>query len=313
MTDQKILITGGNGFIGKHLVNLLLRSGFSNLTIVDTQDNGIDGLKYVKADFAEELVMAPLLKHCNAVFHLAAMIGVDNCHTQPEVVKQVNLENTKRFFDIAVASGVKKIVFTSSSEVYGNSQDIPYREDGNLEPVSVYGESKVEIEKYLHMLQKNKGVSVGISRLFNVYGPGQKKDFVVSIFINAAINNKQLQVLGDGQQTRTFTFVEDVVDGLLKIFNYSKTPYEIFNLGGQKESTITELAHEVLLCIPESSSKIEYLPYGQDGIRSSHYEIRRRVPSTEKSKNILSFVANTSLHSGLLKTINSIKITPNLH
>lgn len=246
------------------------------------------------------------MKECDALFHLAAMIGVDNCRNRPDLVKQVNLINTKKLIDWSVDLGVKRIVFISSSEVYGNSKDIPYKEDGKLEPVSVYGQAKVDIEKYLLEIQHTSKTKVGIARLFNVYGPGQKKDFVVSIFINAALNNKPIQIFGDGKQTRTFTYVEDVAEGILKLYKYNKTPYGIVNLGGRQEYSITELAKMVLNCLPESTSEIKYLKHGQEGVRTSNSEIDRRVPCVEKAKDMLGFEAVTTLHEGLAKIIRSI-------
>ncbi|CAN5305291.1 SDR family oxidoreductase [soil metagenome] len=307
MENTKIVITGGAGFVGKRLINLLTKKGFKNITVVDTFETKFENVKYIKTDFADEKIIKPILEKTDIFFHLAAMIGVDNCRNHPDLVRQVNYTNTKQLINWALDKGVKRIVFTSSSEVYGNSKDIPYKEDGELEPVSVYGQAKVDIENYLLEAQKKSKMSIGISRLFNVYGPGQKIDFVVSIFINAALSNKPLQIFGTGEQTRTFTYVDDVANGLLKLGLYNKTPYEIVNLGSKEEYSITNLAKMILDLIPESTSQIDYVQYGEEGTRTSNYEIVKRVPSIEKANRILDFEAKTTLREGLLSAIDYLK------
>ena len=187
------------------------------------------------------------------------------------------------------------------------NQDIPYKEAGVLEPVSGYGQAKVDIEKYLLEVQSSSKTTVGIARLFNVYGPRQKKDFVVSIFINAALDNKPIHIFGDGEQTRTFIYVKDVAEGIIKLYNYGKTPYKIVNLGSNQEYSIKYLAESVLSGLPESSSQVDYTQHGDEDVRTSNYEIDRRVPSIEKAKRLLNFEANATLTEGLVKTIRYIK------
>jgi len=304
MDNKKIIITGGAGFLGKYLVDLFINKGFKNIVVIDKFNTKIDGVNYIQTDFSDEQVVKPILKECDTLIHLAATIGVDNCRNHPDLVKQVNLINTKKLFEWGVKAGIRRIIFTSSSEVYGNSKDIPYEENGKLEPISVYGEAKVEVEEYLRKIQQSSNTTIGISRLFNVYGPGQKKDFVASIFINAALDNKPLQIFGSGEQTRTFTYVEDAAEGIFRVYKYNITPFEIVNLGGQQEYSITQLAEMVLSLLPESISKIEYLRYGQEETRTSNFEIDRRIPSIDKAKRLLDFRAETTLREGLSKTIH---------
>ncbi len=307
MKDKKILIIGGSGFIGTHLTNELLEQGYSNITIYDMYKPKVEDIKYVLGDFSNFELISPLIKDCDVVFLLAAMIGVDNCRNNPDLVRKVNFENTKILIDQLVQAKVKRIIFTSSSEVYGNSKEIPYKEDGILEPISVYAKSKVDIEEYLKETQKNSSTTVGIVRLFNVYGPWQKKEFVVSIFIDAALKNENLTIFGNGDQTRTFTFVKDVAKGLVLLSEYTKTPYEIVNLGSNQEYSIKQLAEKVLEELPESTSTIEYIQHGDGSVRDSSYEIDRRVPSVDKAKQLLGFEANVTLSEGLKKIINVMK------
>jgi len=309
MKKDKILITGGAGFAGSHVINLLLEEGHEEITVIDKYEPKIkkDKVKFIMGDFADEKLIVPLLKQHNIMFHFAAMIGVDNCRNNPDLVRKVNYSDTTRLIDLAVENGIERMLFTSSSEVYGNSKEIPYREDGPLEPVSAYGEAKVDVEKYLREVSQNSDMSIGIVRLFNVYGPRQKKDFVVSIFINAALDNKPLLVFGNGDQTRTFTYVKDVARGIYALYKYRNTPYEIVNLGSNQEKSIKDLAQLVLKLLPESDSQIEFQDYGHSGVRTSGYEIDRRVPSVEKAKQLLGFEAKTTLEDGLDATIRYIK------
>ncbi len=303
MKNEKILITGGAGFLGTHLIKKLLKNGFTNIIVVDKAKPSIEKIEYVYGDFVDEKIMKPLLKKCDALFHLAAIIGVDNCRDNPELVTKINFVNTKKLIDLSAELQVKRILFTSSSEVYGNSKNIPYREESKLEPISLYGKAKVEIENYLLKTQKATHITVGIVRPFNVYGPGQRAAFVVPIFIERALHNKPLIIFGNGMQTRTFTYVEDVTEGILRLYRYDKTPYEIINVGSKEEYSIKKLAEMILEVLPRSTSKIEYKEYGTDGVRGRDLEITRRVPSVEKAKKILSFEAKTTLSEGIREII----------
>lgn len=301
---MNLLITGGAGFQGEYLLRTLLSKGYNNITVVDLNKPSIAGINYVYGDFAGEKIMRPLLKKTQVLFHLAAVVGVDNCINNPELVKQVNLINTKKLIDLSVSLGVKKIIFISSSEVYGNSKNFPYKESSELKPVSLYGHAKIEIEKYLSEIHKNHHILVGIARPFNVYGPGQKQQFVIPIFINKAINNKRIKIFGNGKQTRSFTYVEDVTDGIVKLFEYNNLQFEIVNIGKMQEYSITEVARIILDLLPESKSRIKYVNYGSKGVRDFKYEIDRRIPSIQKAKNLLAFKAKTTLTQGLRKTID---------
>jgi UDP-glucose 4-epimerase len=306
MIHKRVLVTGGAGLIGRHLVPLLVSKGYQ-VTVLDQYKYDYPSVKFVQADFSNDSIIVPLLKQSDVVIHLAAMIGVDNCRLNPKKVIEINNTNTKQFFDHCVANGVKKIIFSSSSEVYGDSKDVPFKEDGKLSPYSIYGKNKILIEKYLFNLQKKSEIKVGIVRFFNVYGPGQKETFVVPIFINNCLTNKPLIVHGDGEQIRCFTYVGDAAQGLLMLSEYNKTPFEIVNIGRSFEYTMLDLANAVIKANPSSTSTIRLVPYGQSGVRSASMEVARRVPYTNKAKKLLNFVATTSLEEGIVKTMEYYK------
>ena len=305
MKYKNILVTGGAGFLATHLIPKLIKEGH-DVTVITRHKPKINNLKHIQADFSDEKRMATLLKKTDVVFHLAAMVGVDRCRLNPEEVMKTNYEDTKKFINLCVKMKIKKFMFTSSSEVYGNSIDIPYKEDGKLEPVSTYGKTKVFVEKYLKDTTNESSMQVGIVRLFNVYGPYQRKSFVVPIFIDLALNNKNLTILGDGKQIRCFTYVSDATKGIIKLFKYDKSNYEIINIGCKQKYTINDVAKIVLKCIPKSQSRIEYKEYGKDGIREAFLEIIRRIPCVEKAKKLFNFEAKTTLKEGVNLMVSAL-------
>lgn len=295
---KNILVTGGSGFLATHLMPELIKEGY-NVKAVDIHKPNVENIKLIVADFSNTAVIKALLEKTDAVFHLAAMVGVDECRLNPEQVMKTNYEDAKNFIDLCVETNVKKFMLTSSSEVYGNSPDIPYGEDDDLKPISIYAKTKVLIEKYLKDISDKSSMKIGIVRLFNVYGPYQKKRFIVPIFVDLALHSKNLTLFGDGKQIRCFTYVKDVVKGIIKLLEYDKSNYEIVNIGRRYETTIRKLALLILKCIPSSKSKLKHKQYGKDGIREANLEITRRVPSIDKAKNLLGFEALTTLEEGI--------------
>lgn len=298
MTDKKrVLITGGAGFIGGHLIELLLQDNNYQITVIDQYPPRQSEVKFIKADFHDHETTSKILRDIDIVVHLAAMVGVDKCRLNPEKVYEVNDVHTKEFIDLCIKQHIKRFIFSSSSEVYGNSKAVPYKEDAALDPISDYAKCKVEIEKYLAYISEQSDLTVGIVRFFNIYGPGQKNTFVVPIFLEQVLANKPITILGDGSQTRCFTYVKDAVKGVKKLIEYA-SKYDIFNIGNPKEFTIKQLAELILKLVPASRSEIIYQSYGSEA-RDASLEILRRVPNSEKAKDKLSFTANTPLAKGL--------------
>lgn len=302
LKKEQILITGGSGLIGTYLTKELLKHKKYQIIIVDKLKPSIKGIKFVKSNFSNTKIMLPLLKKADYLFHLAAMVGVDNCRLNPKEVIKVNLTDTKKLIDWCVKLKIKKIVFASSSEIYGNSKKLPFREKNRPFPISVYAKCKVSIERYLKKVQEKSSMKVGIVRFFNVYGPGQK-DMVIPLFVDAASYSKPLTVLGNGNQTRTFMYVSDAVKGIQKVFNFD-SDFEIFNIGSEEEITINGLAKIILKLFPNSKSNIVNVAYGGK-YRARELEIYRRVPSIDKAKLLLKFKAKTTLEQGIQKFVKS--------
>lgn len=307
MKYKKTVITGGGGLLGRSVIPKLLRKGHE-ITVVDLNIHDVSKkIKYIKGSFSDEKLMSSLLKKTDSVFHFAAILGVDNCRLNPQQVMKVNYEDTKILIDLCLKTGIKKFIFSSSSEVYGNSPKVPYKEGHKLTPVSAYGKSKAMVEDYLASVHKN-GLKVGISRLFNVYGYHQRKDFVVPIFIEACFKNMPIKIYGDGEQIRCFTYVSDAAEGIVKLFEYDDSFFEIVNIGRRQEYKIKDLAEIIIRKMPNSKSRIKYLAHGSKNVRHVSLEIRRRVPHIEKAKKLLNFVASTSLEDGIDKIVKEIEL-----
>lgn len=294
---KQVVITGGSGFIGTHLTKKLLEIGDYEVVVIDLMPPKIDRVRFVQSEISDLEKIKSYFSGADVVVHLAAMVGVDNCRNNPEKVKKINYDDTKNLIDFCADNGVKRFIFSSSSEIYGNSTEIPYREDGAPQPISLYAQYKLQIEDYLKT--KTDKMSVGIVRFFNVYGPGQKDSFVVSIFLKAALNNEPINIFGAGEQTRCFTYVGDAVQGVASLIEYDKTPYEIVNIGNPDEVSIKQVAELVLKNIPQSKSTINYKTYGGTE-RDVSLEIHRRVPSVEKGERLLGFRAKINLNDGIL-------------
>lgn len=306
MRYKNVLVTGAAGLLGRSVVPQLLKRGY-NVIAIDINEPKFNDAVCIQGDFCNVNLMKFVLKDVDAIIHLAAMLGVDQCRLHPKEVIKVNYKDTKGLIDIALKNKVKKFVFTSSSEIYGNSNKLPYLEDAKPTPLSTYGKSKVLVEKYLKKVNNKNGFRVGITRLFNVYGFNQRPTFVVPIFIQAALEGKPLRLFGDGLQSRCFTYVEDAAAGIVKMLEYEKKSFDIINIGRNKEYTMRGLAEIILKNLPSSRSKIEYVDYGKGGVREIKLEIRRRVPSVEKAKKLLGFEAKTSLEQGVKIIISKWK------
>src|SRR3989344_6145583 len=294
---MKILITGGNGFIGHTLVRQLLEKGH-DLVVVDMKP-----IKYrhPRFTFVKKSVMDDLRFHmqgCDAVYHLAALLGVVNSDKFPLKTLQNNIDGTVNVFRNAIDAGVKKVVYSSSSEVYGEAKEIPLREDSPKSPVSVYGVSKLTAEMYAQAYTKEHGIDINPVRFFNVYGPGQGFDWAIPIFIQKVLNNEAPTVFGDGSQVRCFTYITDIVSGL-EYVRQKGAFGEAYNIANDQPVTMKELAG---LVIRISGKKLmpKIAGFGA-ATRERNREIMKRIPSIEKLKS-LGWKPQVGMEGGLQKT-----------
>ena len=304
--SMKILVTGGNGFIGSTLVKHLLDNG-NEVKVVDLQKPDI---KHKNLEFVNKSIMDDLsedIKGCDVVFHFAAILGVDNSDNKPLETMRINLEGSVNVFKSAVEAGVKRIIYASSSEVYGEPRELPIREDSVKGPVSAYGVSKLAAEIYAKAYNHEFGTDIKIVRFFNVYGYGQSNKFVIPIFINGALENKPLRVFGDGSQTRCFTYVGDIADAVLMVLEKGKTG-EAYNIGNNNPTTIFELA-QAIKELTGSKSEIIKSGFGKE-TRLKEREIEYRVPDISKM-NALGWKPNTMVREGVKKVLELKKSKSN--
>ena len=310
-----ILVTGGAGFIGSYLVDRLLELSPSRVIVLD---NFLTGKKenlsahkdnasflLVEGDANNHSTLEHIFDtyHPEYVFHLAALVGVKRVEEQPfEVLKDI--DGLRAIFELSKKNGVKKVLYSSSSEAYGEPVTLPEREDGpiNPNPRDPYALVKLLGENLCHFYWKKYNLPTVALRFFNVYGPRQEGSgygFVVSIFLNTVLKNERPIIFGDGTATRDFVFYKDNVECLLRAMVKPETNGETINVGKGTPTTILDLAQKI---IAVSGQKLEpvFMP-------PRKLEIKYRSPDTSKMEKLLSYKAGTSIDEGLKVTFEEIK------
>ena len=291
------LVTGAAGFIGGHLVRRLHALGAHVVALDRMRGELLPGVRWVTVDVLE---LAP--EHLESIkidiaFHLAAILGVSYAEQNPAQTLAVNAIGTSRVLKLVRALGAKTICLLSSSEVYGEPESIPINENSQIHPLSVYGWSKVCAEELLEAHVQSGDARGIVIRPFNVYGPGQRSDFVVSRFLKLATQGLPLVVAGSGRQRRTFTFVDDLVYGILLAVVKEKERYQVYNIAGEGDISIAELA-DLIISITRSDAQSIKVQLS-DLERNSATEVLIRIPSIEKATRELGYRPQISLEQGL--------------
>jgi UDP-glucose 4-epimerase len=306
---KHILITGGAGFIGSHLVERLLNDGKTVLIIDDFSTGSLENLrtvkknprlKIVRAKISECKELSKLAASAEFIFHLAATVGVDLVVKSALRVLEASFHETE-FLLKAAAKNPTPLLLTSTSEVYGKSAKPEFNEDDDLligppgQSRWSYACSKLTDEFLALAYAREKKLPVVIARLFNTVGTKQtgRYGMVLPRFIAAAKKNEPLKVFGDGRQTRCFCLVNDVVEALVRLQDCKKTRGEIFNIGGTEEVSMLELARLVVKALG-SKSKIELIPYDK-AYAPGFDDMRRRKPLVEKLERFVKFKPQTPL------------------
>lgn len=310
------LITGGAGFIGSHLADALLERG-DRVTIIDDLSTGSmrniahlrehDRFRYVIGTMLNPPLLAELVDEADGIFHLAAAVGVKLIVESPVRTIETNIRCTELLFDIAAKKN-KKVLLTSTSEVYGKSTAIPFREDGDLVLGATnrgrwsYACSKA-IDEFLAIAYwREKKLPTVVVRLFNTVGPRQSGRYgmVLPRFVMQALEGESLTVYGDGTQSRCFTHVYDAVRALIGLMDADQTVGEVYNIGSHQEVTVLGLAERVRSMIG-ASSDIVFVPYSI-AYEESFEDMPRRVPSLEKIHKTIGWRPELSLDA----TIESV-------
>jgi UDP-glucose 4-epimerase len=306
---RRFLITGGAGFIGSHLAERLLRDGHSVSALDDFstgREQNITGLlgnpnfHLVRDTVENELTLNTVMSSCDAVFHLAAAVGVQLVLDEPVRTIRTTIHGTEVVLDAANRYR-RPVLITSSSEVYGKGTRVPFGEGDDV----VMGPTHTTrycyayckgIDEFLGLSYfKQFGLAVTIVRLFNTVGPRQvgRYGMVLPRFVSAALKGEPLQVIGDGEQTRCFCHVSDVVDALVKLMETPSAAGQVFNLGGDEEISINDLARRVI-ALAGSKSAIEHISYEQ-AYGHSFQDMARRVPNLGKIRTAIGFAPRQKL------------------
>jgi UDP-glucose 4-epimerase len=312
---MKVLITGGAGFLGSHLTDAFLERG-DEVFVLDTGTTlkvkhriGDPRLHFVRDSVLNEVILEGLIARVDLVYHLAAVVGVEHYVGDPYQVLNVNVNGTQNVLKLAFKHG-KRVVFSSTSEVYGRNPKIPWSEDDDRVLGSTridrwcYSTSKAIGEHFCFAYAK-MGLEATVVRYFNVYGPRLDAidvGRVITIFLGQALRGEPVTVIGDGRQTRCFTYVTDAVAATVQAGLREQAVGEIVNIGNDREYTIRELA-ERLIRAAGSQSTIRYVPQ-QEIYGTSYEDIPRRIPNLEKMHEILGVTASVSLDDGLRQTID---------
>jgi UDP-glucose 4-epimerase len=314
----RALITGGAGFIGSHLSEALLEAGHEVLILDNLSTGSIDNVRHLKGrpgfeyfidSVDNEPLLAELIDRSDVVFHFAAAVGVKLIVEQPVHTIETNVHGT----EVVLRHANKKkklVVIASTSEVYGKSEDVPFREESDLVlgPTPkhrwAYACSKA-IDEFLALAYwKERKLPVIIVRFFNTVGPRQTGQYgmVIPNFVRQALAGEPITVFGDGTQSRSFTHVRDVVGALIKLTNEPAAIGQVINIGNTQEVTITALAERVRT-LARSSSAIRYIPYDQ-AYESGFEDMPRRVPDLAKISAMIGYKAQHDLDSILEEVID---------
>ena len=269
---MRILITGGAGFIGSHIAEYF--QGKAEIRILDNLRSGnmrnirdLD-VEFIRGDVRDRVKLARAMEGVDYVFHLAAMIGVPESMEHPLDCIDINVNGTLMVLEEAAKAGVKKLIYASSAAVYGNNSNIIRREDMNADPDSIYAVTKLDGEHYCKIFSESGKLKTVSLRSFNVFGPRQDPESAYAaapaLFSNRAIHGQKIRIFGDGEQSRDFVYVDDVVK--VNAFFMENDLEGVYNVATGKTVTINELVKRILF-VTDSQSEVEHLPERPGDIR----------------------------------------------
>lgn len=306
---MKILVTGGAGFIGSNLIKKLLEVGYRVICLDDLnnyyspkikQRNIAPFLKHKnfkfhKADICDYKKLAKIFakEKVDKICHLAARVGVRASIQNPHLYERVNIGGTLNLLDLAVKYKIKNFVFASSSSVYGNSQKIPFSENDNVtNPISPYAATKKACELFAATYHNLYGLNCTGLRFFTVYGPGGRPDMAPFLFLDAIFRGKQIKKFGDGTSARDYTYIDDIVEGIVMALE-KNFPFEIINLGNNKPIELNYFIKLVERLVGKSA-KIKQMPEQPGDVKITYADIT-------KAKKLLGWEPKTKIEEGMEK------------
>lgn len=307
---EKILVTGGAGFIGSHITDRLLKENF-DVTVIDNFSTGNpanlnhhkrENFHLIKGDIRDSNAVRETLKDIEVVFHEAASANVTLSVKDPILTDQINVEGTLNLLKASCDLNVKRFIYASSAAVYGRTNSAQMKEDQNTNPTSPYGVSKLAAEHYVQVFHRLYGIETVCLRYFNVYGPRQRVDVhgsyggVISIFINRILKSMPPIINGDGEQTRDFVYISDVVEANMLAMNSRNGVGEVLNIATGKGTSINQVAQTLKLIMK------------RDDLENIHTEprptdIKHGYADIDKAKEILEYEPQFSTEKGLAELV----------
>ena len=284
-SSQRILVTGGAGFIGSHLVDALLKRGHS-VRVLDNLSAGkrtnlpgqSAGLDFVQGDVNDRDVVEACLQGVTAVVHLAAVVSVPASLADPLGTHHTNLVGTLSLLEATRKTGVQRFLYASSASVYGDAVQLPIAEDTLKQPLSPYAADKLAGEYYLHIYARQFGLRTTAFRFFNIYGPRQDPHSpysgVISIFASRVLHGQPVTLYGDGAQTRDFVYVKDLVNILTEAVGIERLPWDVFNVGSGRATSLMDVL-DALSAITGKSIPRQFQPPRAGDIRHSLADVTR--------------------------------------
>lgn len=307
MQKRRALVTGGAGFIGSHLCEQLLADNFS-LTVLDNFDPFYD--KSIKQNNLQHFISHPdcrfvemdirdfdkLLENCpeefDLIIHLAAKAGVRPSIENPFDYQTVNVNGTQNLLEFAKLKGIKQFIFASSSSVYGINPNVPWMEsDHVLNPISPYASTKISGELLGHVYSNLYGIRFIALRFFTVFGPRQRPDLAIHLFAKRILNNQPIKKFGDGNTLRDYTYVDDIVGGIIKAISYKDSLFEVFNLGNHQTISLNQMIQTLENTLHQKAT-LELLPQQPGDVPETYADIT-------KSQMLLGYSPVVSFEEGV--------------
>ena len=308
--NKSILVTGGAGFIGSHLFEKLM-SEDNFVIIIDNFNNHYSGKEkniteitrnleqgkdydLIRGDLLDNAVYKKINNNIDLIFHIAALPGVRYSIQNTELVSKNNIIGTLNVFEYALRNKVDKVIFASSSSVYGNPVYTPVDENHPKNPISPYALSKLTCELYADYYFREYGLPITSLRFYTVYGQRGRPDMAIRDFFNKIFHNQEISIYGDGEQLRDFTFISDIVNGLILSGEKREGNGEVFNLGCSNPISVNQLI-EKLYSIAKKPKKVKYIEKQKGDVNVTHSNI-------EKAKEVLGYHPSVNIDEGLQKT-----------
>lgn len=307
--NKKVFVTGSSGLIGSQLVSRLLEEKYKVICYdVKSPKKKIynNNIKFFNGSILDKKKLKKSIGNSEFIIHLAAYLGVKNTEDNKLNCLDINIEGTKNLLEIAKSKKIKKFIFASSSEIYGEQKKFPINESAEPKLKSIYGLSKIVSENYVKSYNQKYNLNYNIIRFFNVYGNEQNKHFVITKFVNQLKKNKPLKIFGKGNQVRSFCHVKDAINGLIKVLKLGKKN-TTYNVGNNLEPISIMNLSKKIIKFSKLRGKIKKIKF-ENSDRSKEREINKRIPDIKLIKLHTNYKPMISIKEGIIGILKQKKI-----